>query len=115
MEGVSPNWTSLGFDNSLLTGVEYQSGPAHRVEHSEVNICTSSLNIVINIRMNDILLSDSGYQGTINHFLFPMKCSTMLMGMGKMMVELCSADMVLRVCRYRSCNTQVKKPLSAEY
>ena len=79
------------------------------MESDEVRICTSPINIVINIRMNDILLSDSGYQGTINHFLFPMKCSTMLMGMGKMMVELCSADMVLRVCRYRNCNKQVKR------
>ena len=35
-----------------------------------------------------------------------MKCSMMLTGMGKMMVELCSAEMVLRVCRYLSYNTE---------
>ena len=32
-----------------------------------------------------------------------MKCSKMLIGIGNMMVELCSAEILLRVCRYRSC------------
>ena len=31
-----------------------------------------------------------------------MKCSKMLIGIGNMMVELCSAEMLLRVCRYLS-------------
>lgn len=33
-----------------------------------------------------------------------MKLAARLMGMGKMMVELCSAAMLFRVCRYRNCN-----------
>ena len=36
-----------------------------------------------------------------------MKWSMMFMGMGKMMVELCSAAMLLSVCRYRSCKGKV--------
>ena len=32
-----------------------------------------------------------------------MKWSMMFMGMGKMIVELCSAAMLFSVCRYRSC------------
>ena len=31
-----------------------------------------------------------------------MKCSKILIGIGNMMVELCSAEMLLRVCRYLS-------------
>ena len=41
----------------------------------------------------------------VSYACFLMKWSRMLMGMGKMMVELCSAEMVLRVCRYLSYNT----------
>ena len=35
--------------------------------------------------------------------LIPMKLLMMSMGTGKMMVELFSAEMLLRVCRYRNC------------
>jgi hypothetical protein len=44
-------------------------------------------------------------------FLLKRKWLKMFMGMGKMMVELCSAAMLFKVCRYRSCNEKAKQAL----
>eukprot|EP00090_Calanus_glacialis_P016878 TRINITY_DN26414_c0_g1_i1.p1 TRINITY_DN26414_c0_g1~~TRINITY_DN26414_c0_g1_i1.p1 ORF type:complete len:102 (+),score=13.14 TRINITY_DN26414_c0_g1_i1:219-524(+) len=37
---------------------------------------------------------------------FLMNWSRIFIGMGKIIVELCSADIVLRVCKYRSCRAE---------
>ena len=42
----------------------------------------------------------------------PIKWSKRFIGMGKMMVELCSAAILLKVWRYRSCNYKVVDTIS---
>ena len=39
-------------------------------------------------------------------FALLMRRDMMSMGTGKMMVLLCSAEILFRVCRYRSCNNR---------